>query len=93
VFDDPAGAGNLPAVEVDGEQGGVVRAGGEREPRSRVEGEAVAAAAAGRPKPAGVAERSGVDGGEIAVALHGDPTASMRFRADWSLRAGCSNAC
>jgi hypothetical protein len=64
---DPGGAGDLPVREVDGEQGGVVVAGDEREPRLRVEGESVVVAAAGKREPAGDVQGFGVDGGEIAL--------------------------
>ena len=76
---DYGGAGALPGRQVDGEQGGVVLAGDEREPRRWVEGEAVAAAAAGRRETAGDVQGVGVDGGEIALPLHGD----QHLVGDW----------
>src|SRR5947207_837457 len=70
ILADRVMAGDLPGVQVEGEQGGVAVAGYEREPAGGVQGEAVAVVAAGQRHPPGDGQGGRVDDGEGVAALH-----------------------
>ena len=65
-------AGDPPAGQVEGEQGGVAVAGDEGEPVGAVEGEAVIVVAARQRDAAGDRAGEWVDHGELVAGLHVD---------------------